>query len=202
MSRDNVLFVVIGLLAGFIAGYVMHESMSAHQPQLRAPQAAAAAQPANPGPGQGANSGQSAGGGPAMAQVQRLTARIQENPEDTEALRLLANLNYDINNWGRAAELYARYLELVPSDFAVMTDLGAVYRYLGRPQDALEQFSKVRELSPEHWQSRYNEVLVLAFDLGDLSAASQAIAELVSLQPENQEVARLAAEVKKRAEGA
>ncbi len=199
MNRDNALFMMIGLLAGFIGGYVMHESMAANQPPPRRPPTPATVGAAVPAAE--ARGAQSPGGQPAMGQVQRLTAHVQENPDDAEAIRSLANLNYDISNWQRAAELYQRYLELVADDIDVRTDLGATYRYLDRPQDALEQFRKARELAPEHWQARYNEVLVLAFDLEDLPAAGTAMEELLALQPGNPEVDRLAAELEKRSAG-
>ncbi len=206
MNRDKVLFMVIGLLAGFIGGYVTHELMAARQPQPGWPATAGLGSPARPPGGSGqrtsvAPTAPAAGSQPAMEQVQQLAAYVRDNPEDASAIRQLANLNYDISNWQRAAELYSRYLELDASDFDVMTDLGATYRYLGKPQEALEQFRQVLKLAPDHWQSRYNEVLVLAFDLNDLPAADQALAELVKVQPENPEVARLAAELKKRAGG-
>ncbi len=207
MTRDKVLFIVIGFLAGFIGGYVAHEFMAARQPPpgwsaaLGGGSPAGAATSGRRGPG--ASTAPGAGGGqPAMEQVQQLAAHVRDNPEDVSAIRQLADLNYEISNWQVAAELYGRYLELEAGDFDVMTDLGATYRYLGKPQEALEQFRNVRELAPDHWQSRYNEVLVLAFDLDDLPAANAALGELVSMQPENPEVARLATELKKRTEGA
>ena len=135
-------------------------------------------------------------------EVQQLTARLREDPNDTEALRRLGNLNYDISNWQRAAELYERFLALEPGHLGVMTDLGATYRFLGRPDDALGQFRGVREIDPDHWQSLYNEVLVLGFDLGDLQAAEAAMEELERLQPDNADVARLASELEKRLSGA
>ncbi len=202
MNRDKVLFIVIGFLAGFIGGYVTHEFMAARQPSPGWPAALGVGSPAGAGSGQRSAPAPPAGGQPAMEQVQQLAAYVRDNPEDTRAIRQLANLNYDISNWQRAAELYSRYLELDAGDLDVMTDLGATYRYLGKPQEALAQFRKVRELAPDHWQARYNEVLVLAFDLDDLPAANTVLGELVSMQPENPEVARLAAELKKRTEGA
>lgn len=207
MNRDKVMFIVIGFLVGFIGGYVTHEFMAVRQPAPGWPVTTGQGSPAGPAAGSGqrtpgATSAPAAGGQPAMEQVQQLAAYVRDNPEDAPAIRQLANLNYDISNWQRAAELYSRYLELDATDFDVMTDLGATYRYLGKPQEALEQFRKVRQLAPDHWQSRYNEVLVLAFDLNDLPAANLALGELALMQPENPEVARLAAELRKRTEGA
>ncbi len=196
MNRDNLLFLVIGLLAGFIGGYVMHETMAARQPSMSPPGAGQAAGPAQPATG-----GAPGGGQPAMEQVQRLAAYVRDNPDDAAAVRQLANLNYDVSNWQRAAELYGRYLELEAGDVNAMTDLGATFRHLGKPEQALAQFRQAIELAPEHWQARFNEVLVLAFDLEDLPAANAAMAELAAMQPENPQVARLAAELEKRGEG-
>lgn len=198
MNRDNVLFTVIGLLAGFTAGYLMHEVMAARQPPPRHAQAGTG-QVGTQGPLQsGPQQGGPGGSQEAMQQVQQLRAYVEANPDDTEALRLLANMNYEISNWMRAAELYERFLGLQPEDIDVMTDLGACYRYLGQFDRALELFREVRELNPSHWQSRYNEILILAFDLGDLPTAAEATRELRSLQPNNPDVERLAAEIERR----
>ena len=195
MNRDNVLFTTIGLLTGFLAGYVMHEVMTERQPARRMP-GQAAVQTGAPTPGAAANPA-----APAMAEVGRLRQRLAENPQDAETLRRLGNLFYDIREWEQAAELYERYLEVRPDDLDVTTDLGACYRSIGDAERALEKFRRVRALDPEHWQSRFNEILVLAFDLGQLEAAGRAMVELQALQPDNPNVARLADELGKRLAG-
>lgn len=215
MNRDNVLYTTVGLLAGFIVGYLAHETVASRQPlpgwtlaaaeaQLRAGAATGGGAPAGAAMGGGTMGGGAAGptsAAPAaagMEEVQRLAAYVAENPEDADAVRMLGNLNYDIQNWSRAAELYERYLALRGREVDVMTDLGVVYRNLGRPQDALGLFAEVRELDPEHWQSRFNEVIVLAFDVEDLDAAWEASQELRRLQPDNPQVERLVAELERR----
>lgn len=198
MDRDHFLFVFIGLLVGFIGGYLAHEVMQQHQP---VPASRLAASAGAAGGGQAAMP-QAAGGGEApqapMEQVQRLRQYVADNPDDLDAVRLLANLNYDISNWSRAAELYERFLEGHPEDADVRVDLGACYRNMNRHQDALEQFREVLKRDPEHWQALYNEVLVLAFDLGDGPAAREAMARLQTSQPDNEDVSRLAAELDRR----
>lgn len=195
MNRDSVLYVVIGLLIGFIAAYVMFEMASDRQPPMAQPGVAGTAStPAAPGGPANAPDGAMA----AMQQVQELRAYVENNPNDTQALRTLANMNYDISNWQRAAELYERLLVLEPRDIDTMTDLGACYRNLRRPQEALELFREVQEIDPDHWQSRFNEILVLAFDLGDLASAAAATETLVALQPDNPDVQRLAEEIARR----
>ena len=113
-------------------------------------------------------------------------------------MRQLANMNYDIANWSRAAELYEQYLTGRPDDANVMTDLGACYRNLQRLDEALAIFARARESAPEHWQAYYNEVLVIAFDKGDPAGSVPVLEKLEALEPENSDVARLGAEVRRR----
>jgi tetratricopeptide (TPR) repeat protein len=133
-----------------------------------------------------------------MEQVQQLRAYVEKNPNDSQAVRELANLNYDISNWQRAAELYEQYLKLVPNEADVMTDLGACLRNMGKSAEALTVFQRAVDRAPDHWQARYNQILVLGFDLGRLEEASTAAAELKRLAPSNPDVDRLVEEIERR----
>lgn len=250
MNRDAVLYTLIGLLTGFILGFMMHEAMADRQPAPNfvgvSEQLGDGARPIVPsqqGPGAGGSSGAApnvgaptvgAAGSPqeSMQQVQRLRQYVEENPQDLDALKTLASLNlsirnlpraaelferyvaqkgddpevlrtygnlsYDQQNWNKAAELYAAFLEISPEALDVRTDLGAVYRYMGRFQDALSEFAEVQRRDGSHWQALYNEVLVRALDLRDFEGAQKALFSLRALRPGDPEVERLAAEVERR----
>jgi tetratricopeptide (TPR) repeat protein len=224
MTRDNLLFVTLGLLAGFISGYFTHEVMAVRQPPslavLQAAQAAAlggahadgadggnvpagaaAGDPGGTGGGPvGAAGPAGAGGpgGPPMAEVLRLREQVEKNPNDAEAVLTLANLNYDIRNWERARELYEHYLTLRPPQPDVLTDLGVSLRGLKRFPEAMARFEEAQRLQDGHWQSLYNEVVVLAFDLKEMDKAQQVLARLRQLQPDNDVVTNLAEEVARR----
>lgn len=197
MNRDQALFLVVGLLAGFLAGYVLQEEMAEIQPPRVAPGSGSAiASPATPIQ---APTPQRAPAPPAaMAEIERLRQRVESNPNDAQALLELANLNFDIQNWGRARELYQRVATLRPGDPDVLTDLGICLRALGSFEEALTQFRVAQAASPRHWQARFNEIVVLALDLRDLPAAEARLAELTALAPDNPDVARLADEIRKR----
>jgi len=193
LNRDNVLFLVIGLLGGFLAGYLAQESMAPLQP-------ARLAAPAEGFHGVGAAGAPPAGdaNAAASAEIERLRQALEADPKDAAALVALANLNFDIQRWDRARELYERYLELRPEDADAHTDLGICLRAAGDFQAALARFARAQELAPDHWQSLYNEVVVRAFDLGDPAAAMPVLERLERLAPGNPDVARLAGEVRNR----
>jgi tetratricopeptide (TPR) repeat protein len=214
LNKDNLLYTLVGILIGFVSAYLLFDAVARRQPprltpELRAqiamegenpaqpaggeaaaeaPTDARAADTSNPGMG-GAAPG---GGGPAMAEIQQLRDYVAKNPDDADAVLRLANLNFDIRNWGRAQELYGHYLKLRPGNPDVLTDLGISYRETQQFEQALEQFRQARKLAPGHWQSYYNEVVVLAFDLKRLDEAGPLLQQLQRMQPDNPEVAKLA----------
>lgn len=212
MTKDNLLFATLGVLLGFISGYLMHEVMALRQPPRQLPgQAVQTAPFANPG---GAPPGAPGAGGPGMpgapgadanaqmAQIQQLRDYVAANPNDADAVLSLANLNFEISNWGRARELYEQYLRLRPNSPDVMSDLGVALFNLGDHQGAIAQFDKVQAAAPDHWRSLYNEVIVLTFGMQRYDEAARVLEQLEKMQPGNPEVARLAAEVESRRKAA
>lgn len=207
MNKDNLLFLMGGLLVGFVTAYLFFEAMASRQPprltpQLRAQivsgddggnamgagEAPAGAADAN---APAAAGGGAQGGGPAMAEIQQLRDFVEKNPNDASAVRQLADLNFNISNWQRAQELYNHYLELKPNDPDVMTDLGITYRETQQFDKALDLFRRSKQVAPDHWQSLYNEVVVL-MDMKKNDEAGQVMAQLQKMQPGNPDVAKLA----------
>ncbi|RMH18378.1 MAG: hypothetical protein D6696_13315 [Acidobacteria bacterium] len=137
-----------------------------------------------------------------MAEVRALRQRLEEDPNDREALRRLAGLQFQISNWSRAIELFERLLALEPNDVVTMTDLGVSYRGAGQLDRALELFRRAYETDPSYWQAAFNEAYVLGFDRGDWAAAQRVVDELQARQPDNADVARLAEEIARRRQAA
>lgn len=202
MTRDNVLFILIGILVGFIAGYLMQEVMITRQPARLVHGDAGAAGARPPGGGPGASAGgqadQQAAAQARAQEIAQLQTYLESNPEDERAVLRLANLSYDLQDWSDCIQYYERFLELEPGQPDVLSDLGVCYQKIGEPQRALEAFDRAQEISPDHWQSRFNEVVILAFDLGDFERAERVLEELRELQPDNPNIERLAEEVARR----
>ncbi|MGE0639123.1 MAG: tetratricopeptide repeat protein [Thermoanaerobaculia bacterium] len=190
MNRDHALFLIIGILGGFLAGYVLQEELAARQPQRVIAGSVA--------PGGGPAAGGAPSGAAPMAEIERLKKRIDADPNDGQAILELANLNFDIQNWPRAIELYERLLVLRPGDADVLTDLGICLRAQRDFDGALARFREAERVAPDHWQARFNELVVLAIDLGDFETAVGKLGELEALAPGNADVARLAEEIRRR----
>lgn len=219
MNKDNLLFLMGGLLVGFVTAYLFFEAMASRQPPRLTPQlraqivagddggggmgAAGEAPAAGDAAAGAADAGNAAaqGAGPAMPQIQQLVDYVNKNPNDADAVRKLADANFEIRNWGRAQELYNHYLELKPNNPDVMTDLGITYRETQQPDKALDLFHRSMQVAPDHWQSLYNEVVVL-MDQKKNDEATQVLSQLQKMQPGNPDVAKLADAVNRQRKAA
>lgn len=221
MTKDNLLFAVIGILLGFLSGYLLEEAMDARQPPRAIPGQTAmgapgAAMPGLGGPGAGAPP---AGAGPAgqtgsspmdiMRRLEGLQQQLAQDPDNADLVLAVANESFDVANqvpnpagsrplWLQARDHYARYLEMRPQDPNlpnVLSDLGVSHQELGEFDQALAMFRRAREIAPDHWQSLFNQVVVLAFNMRQFDEAQQVLEELQRVQPNNPDVQRLAAAV-------
>ena len=199
MSRDNLLFALVGLLIGFVAAYFVYETVGERQaPRLPFGQAAQVPQPgAVPGAGQSQPDAGPVNAPVMQQQLREMRQAMDANPDDADGWLRVANMAFDLRRWDVAVEAYQRNLDLRPGDPDVMSDLAVSLHGLGRSEEALAMFDRAQQTNPQHWQSRFNEVVVLA-DLGRFDAAAGAMAELERLQPDNPDVQRLAAELERR----
>lgn len=119
----------------------------------------------------------------ARQHLQDAEAAARMKPGDRDALVHLGNAAYDAREFAQAVDAYEKALKLQPNDANVLTDLGTAYRNEGEVDKALESFRKARAVDPKHWQSLYNEVIVLAADKGDAAGARAAFEKLKAEQP-------------------
>ena len=214
LNKDNLIFATFGILLGFIAGYLMHEVMVARQPpRLSAGAAATMAQqqaqmggPAQQGGGQQTADPSAV---PPIQEIQQIKDYLKQNPDDPDAIRRLADLDFEMASnllgdpremrfWDESRSLYTRYLELRPGDADVLSDLGTTYRGLKQYDEALAHYDKALQANPDHWQSLFNKVVVLALNQRKFAEAEPLLEELQRRQPDNPRVAELAAEVNKQ----
>lgn len=227
MTRENVLFGIIGLLLGFIVGFIFTSTVN--QRAIANQRPASTSAPA---------AGMSGGGDEAAVQREaEATARVarearedfdaqlkaaqanykaaryddalefllQANklrPEDYEVLVLLGNVNYEANHFETAGRWYAAALMKRPDDINVRNDLGLTY-FLRQPPEidrAIEEFRRSLEQDPQHQQSLQNMVVALS-RRGETAEAERMLVRLEQVAPSNPLLPRLREEVEKARNG-
>lgn len=186
MTKENLLFSICGFLLGAIVG-TLFLGPQFHQLQLergtpRATQAAAASGAAPQPQGDPAVTAMVA------QQMSSLQRKLQQDPNDFDAAVQLGNLYMDAGKYEEAIEHYRRALKL-RYDATVTTDLGICYRAIGDLDRAIETFHTVQQRDPDHWQSIFNEAVVLV-DLRRIDDAKEKVKKLKQLRPGDPEIAR------------
>ncbi|MBK6404369.1 MAG: tetratricopeptide repeat protein [Holophagales bacterium] len=183
---DRILFAALGALVGFAGAWVSLEGRHT----ATAPLPAMGADPHAGVPGAPPLDGSSAAVPAAPAinpevrqRVQDALAVVAAKPGDYDALVHLGNAAYDAREYAQAIDAYEKALKIRPDDPNIMTDLGTACRNVGDVDRALDLFRKARAVDPKHWQSLYNEVVVLALDKHAHAEADAALARLKREHP-------------------
>jgi len=176
MTRDNFLFTICGILAGFILGYFVATG-GGHAAPTSAPVAAAP-------PGSGTDAPLAPSSTEIAARVKEARDAVARDPGNPDLNLQLANALYDASDWKGAAEAYEKVLPSRASDVNMITDLGSSYRNLGKFDKALEMYQKAQQIQPSHSQSLLNMTLVYIFDLKDAAKAQAAFDRLKKEHPE------------------
>lgn len=209
MLNNPVLSVVAGVLVGFAVGYVVGQREAAVPPgsggaALHDPHAGVPGAPPLPGmPEAPPSAGRPVGPDPELLEHQRELERLlAEDPNNYQHLVQMGNVQYDLGNWAKAVEYYEKARAQRDDSPDVMTDLAVAYREVGQPAKAIELLDRAADLSPAHWQSRYNAAVVRLFDLNDAAGAREEVAKLEALRatvPAIPDLAPLKQEIERRA---
>jgi len=183
MSRENILFAIIGILLGFIVGFMFASSMSQK----------AALQPATAGT-QGLPSdhppvgGQNAANPQAMqAQVQASIEKARNEPQNFDAQIEAADLYYQIRRFDQALEYLMKANELKPTDYRTVVLLGMVNLDAGHYDQAEKWYRAAIKIKSD-------DVMALAglaattLQKGDAKAAEVAIAQLEKVDPNSEDL--------------
>ena len=187
MSRENILFAVIGILLGFIVGFMFASSMSQ---KMASQQATAASQgmPADHPPVAGAGAGQS--GQDPQAVREQVTASLEKarsEPNNFEAQIKAAELYYQIQRYDQAIEFLLKANQLKPTDYRTVVILGMVNLDAGHYDTAEKWYQAAMKMKTD-------DVMVLAglaaatLEKGDAKAAEDAIAKLEKVDPSSQDL--------------
>lgn len=171
MVKQSTLFICVAfaLLCGLYGGYLMGSITADKMDSGGAPQPQQQAQPKNP-----AND-------PAFIRAQQ---EVSANPQDPEAWNHLGHWYFDNGMPREAIKAYESSLILKPADPNVITNMGVMYRNLHDHEKALELFQQASSLDASHLQSRFNQGIVLFFDLKREDEGIKVWSDLLKIAPD------------------
>jgi tetratricopeptide (TPR) repeat protein len=183
MTRENILFAIIGILLGFIVGFMFASSMSqkaALQPATAGTQALPADHP--PVGGQNAQNPQAM-----FAEVQASIEKARSEPKNFDAQVKAAELYYQIQRFDQAIEYLLKANEIKPTDYRTVVLLGLVNLDAGHYDNSEKWYRAAMKMKSD-------DVMVLAglaaatLQKGDAKAAEDAIAQLEKVDPNSEDL--------------
>lgn len=184
MTRENLLFAIIGVLLGFIIGFMFASSMSQKQAMQQQTAAASQSLPADHPP----VGAQNAPNPQAMqAEVTASLEKARNEPKNFEAQVKAAQLYYQIQRFDQSIEYLLKANQLRPTDYQTVVTLGMVNLDAGHYDTAEKWYRAAMKMKSD-------DVTVLAglaastLARGDAKAAEDAIAQLEKVDPNSQDL--------------
>jgi tetratricopeptide (TPR) repeat protein len=185
MTRDNLLFIIIGVLFGFIVGFLFASTMNQRYGP-GAPAALSSSQMPVDHPQVGSNPGAPASGN-MQAQVAEKIEKARNEPKNFEAQVEAAELFYQVRRFDQAIEFLLKANQLKPDDYRTIVFLGVANLDAGH-YDVAEKWYKAALMK------KSDDVVTLAgmaaamLGKGDAKAAEQAIANLEKIDPTSEDL--------------
>ena len=186
MKREQVVFLSAGVLLGFVIGFVVAWGIR-NAPVARASMPRQE-RPAGAMPAGGAAPADQMGG--VTARLNELKRRIEENPQDVDALVELSTLYIQVSMYDQARGYLEQAVEIAPDDVHVLKHLGIVLGQIGDLPAARARFERVVQLEPERWDGWFYLAVTTARQ-GDRDAMRAATARVEELNPDLPELADL-----------
>ena len=188
MTRDNLLFAIIGILLGFIAGFLLAGNISQREAAVRAGAGSAQAGqlPANHPPVGGDQAG-GEGGQQMLASVQAAMKQARENPNDFDAQVTAAKLEYQIGRYDQAIEYLLAANKIKPTDFDTLARLGVANLDAGHYDAAEKWYRAALQKKPDDMPS-IDGLCAALLSKGDAKGAEEQINKLAKIDPTNQDL--------------
>ncbi len=179
MTRENLLFAIIGILLGFIVGFMFASSMSQRQPNATVSnQGLPANHPqiqssGSPNPQQ------------VFADVQAAIKQARDEPNNFDAQMKAAELYYQIQRYDQSIDFLVKANHIKPDSYEAIVALGQVNLDAQHYEQAEKWLKAALLKKPE-------DVTVLAslafalLEKGDSAAAERGIKTLEKVDPQNQ----------------
>ena len=185
MTRDNLLFSIIGVLLGFIVGFMFASNLA----QREAMPATAARTQSLPPDHPTVGDAPAAAPGQMQAQVSAALDKAKKEPNNFDAQVDAAQLYFQIQRYDDSIGYLLKANQLKPDDFETVGNLAIANMEAGHFEAAEKWYKAALMKNPNDVRllDGYCHVLL---EVGNAKAAEVAIAELAKIDPTNQDLAQ------------
>jgi len=185
MTRDNLLFAIIGVLLGFIVGFLFASNISQRE---ATPITAARSQnlPADH-PAVGEVSPNAGNPGGMQADVQAALTKARNEPNNFEAQLKAAELYYQIQRYDQALEYLQKANQLQPENYETIANLGMVNMDAGHFETA-ERWYKAALLKKPDDLAALDGMCAVLLQQGKAKDGEEAINKLAKVDPNNSDL--------------
>jgi tetratricopeptide (TPR) repeat protein len=161
MSKDNILFSIIGVLLGFIVGFMFANNANQQASKPRAATANTSASqgnlppdhpqiPSNAVADQGGATNQQA----AMPGVQAAIEKARNEPDNFEAQKQAGEMFYQIQRWDEAIDFWLKANKLKPDDYETIVHIANAYFESGKYELAEQWYTSALTKNPKDINAR------------------------------------------------
>jgi Flp pilus assembly protein TadD len=188
MTRDNLLFTVIGLLLGFIVGFMFASNIAQREALPAATARTQALPPDHPSVGDTpAGSAPAANPGQMQAQVAAALDQARKEPNNFEAQLKAAELYYQIQRYDDAIGYLLKANQLKPDSYETVANLGMVNMDAGHFETAEKWYRAALLKKPDDVRV-LDGLCVVFMEQGKAKEAEDTIAKLAKADPANQDL--------------
>ena len=183
MSRENLLFAIIGILLGFIVGFMFASSMAQKTAMQQTASSSQALPPDHPPVG-----GQNAPDPQKMREeVAASLEKARNEPKNFDAQIKAAALYYQIQRYDQAIEFLLKANQIQPTDYQTVATLGMVNLDAGHYDQAEKWYRAAMKMKSDD-TSVLAGLAAVTLEKGDAKAAEDAIAQLEKVDPNSQDL--------------
>jgi Flp pilus assembly protein TadD len=185
MNRDNLLFTIIGVLLGFIVGFMLASSMT----QREAVSSPSARTQAIPPDHPAAGNGQPGTPGQMQAEVTAALDQARKEPNNFEAQLKAAELYYQIQRYDDAIGYLLKANQLQPDSYETVANLGMVNMDAGHFETA-EKWYKAALLKKADDVRVLDGLCVVYLEQSKAKEAEDTIDKLAKVDSSNTDLAK------------
>src|SRR3982751_175638 len=185
MNRDNLLFTIIGVLLGFIVGFMLASSMTQRE-AVSSPTARAQAMPSDH---PAAGNAQPGTPGQMQAEVTAALDQARKEPNNFEAQLKAAELYYQIQRYDDAIGYLLKANQLQPDSYETIANLGMVNMDAGHFETA-EKWYKAALLKKADDVRVLDGLCVVYLEQSKTKEAEDTIEKLAKVDSSNTDLAK------------